>query len=190
MDPVKLAMVEGGCRRTGGLMRSILVATVLAGTAASMASAQASRPPGELLGRLAGRWVLGGTIAGKTTTHDVVARSVLNGRYVQLHEVSREQDAQGRPEYEAIIYLTWEQARGEYSCLWLDSSSNAALSNGVICRAKPSGDALRLLFKYADGNTFHTTFAYDRTAETWQWKMEGEEKGRLMPFARMMMRRR
>ena len=171
-------------------MRSIRVAAALAGTAASMASAQTARPPGELLERMAGQWVLEGTIAGKTTTHDVVATSVLNGQYVQLHEVSREQDAQGRPAYEALVYLTWEQARGEYSCQWLDSTSNAGLSNGVTCRAKPSDDELRLLFKYPDGSTFHTTFAYDRTADTWQWKMDGEEKGQLAPFARMMMRRR
>jgi hypothetical protein len=171
-------------------MRSILVAAAVTGTAASIASAQTSRPPGELLERIAGRWVLEGTISGKTTTHDVVATSVLNGQYVQLHEVSREQDAQGRPAYEALVYLTWEEARGEYSCLWLDSTGNAGLSNGVIGRAKPSDDELRLLFKYPDGSTFHTTFAYDRTAETWQWKMDGEEKGQLAPFARMMMRHR
>jgi hypothetical protein len=137
---------------------------------------------------MAGSWVLEGTIAGKRTTHDVVASSVLNGQYLQLHEVSRERDAQGRPAYEALVYLTWEQARGEYSCQWLDSTSNAGLSNGVSCRAKPSGDELRLIFKYADGNTFHTTFAYDRTADTWQWKMDGEEKGQLKPFARLIMR--
>jgi hypothetical protein len=169
-------------------MRSILVAAALAMTAATLASAQTSRPPGELLERMAGSWVLEGTISGKRTTHDVVANSVLNRQYVQLHEVSREQDAQGRPAYEALVYLTWEQSRGEYSCLWLDSTSNAGLSNGVICRAKPSGDELRLLFEYADGSTFHTTFAYDRTADTWQWKMDGEEKGQLTPFARMIMR--
>ena len=171
-------------------MRSILVAAAVAGTAASMVSAQTARPPGELLERMAGQWVLEGTIAGKTTTHDVVANSVLNGQYVQLHEVSREQDAQGRPAYEALVYLTWEQARGEYSCQWLDSTTNAGLSNGVTCRAKPSDDELRLLFKYPDGSAFHTTLAYDRTADTWQLKMDGEEKGQLAPFARMMMRHR
>ncbi len=171
-------------------MRLFLVAAALAGTAASMAGPQASRPPRELLERIAGSWVLQGTIDGKTTTHDVVASSVLNGQYVQLHEVSREQDAQGRPAYEAIVYLTWEESRGEYSCLWLDSTSNAGLSNGVLGRAKPSGDELRLLFKYPDGSGFHTTFAYDRKADTWQWRMDGEEKGRLVPFARVSLRRR
>lgn len=171
-------------------MRSLLLAAILAVTAASMASAQTSRSPVELLERLAGKWVLNGTIGGKTTTHDIVASRVLNGQYVQLNEVSREKDAKGQPAYEAIVYLTWEPSRGEYSCLWLDSTSNAGLSNGVIGRAKPSGDELRLLFKFADGSTFPTTFLYDRKADTWEWKMDGEEKGQLTPFARVTLRRR
>ena len=169
-------------------MRLILVA--VAGAAASMAQAPTSSPPGDLLERIGGRWVLEGTIAGKTATHDVIASSVLNGQYVQLHEVSREQDTHGRPAYEAIVYLTWERNRGEYSCLWLDSTSNVGLSNGVTCRAKPSGDEFRLLFKYPDGTTFHTTFAYNRSTDTWRWTLDGEEKGQLVPFARMTMRHR
>ena len=171
-------------------MRSILIAVALAGAAASMASAQTSRPPDELLDRIAGTWVLEGTIDGKATTHDVVASRVLNGQYVQLHEVSRQRDAQGRPAYEALVYLTWEPSRGEYSCQWLDSTSNAGISNGVVGRAKPSADELRLLFKYADGSTFHTTLSYDRKADNWHWKMDGEEKGELVPFARVILRRR
>jgi hypothetical protein len=46
---------------------------------------------------------------------------------------------------------------GEYSCQWLDSTSNAGLSNGVVCRAKPSPDELRLQFKYADRPTSEDT---------------------------------
>ena len=107
-------------------MRSIFLVAVLAYMSASMASAQTSTPPREILERMTGTWVLEGTIDGKSTTHDIVAKWVLNGQYVQLHEVSRELDAQGRPAYEAIVYLTWEPSRGEYSCLWLDSTSNAA----------------------------------------------------------------
>ena len=171
-------------------MRWILWAAALAGTAVSMAPAQTSSRPDDLLSRIGGTWVLEGAIAGKAVTHDVVANSVLNGQYVQLHEVSRKQDAQGRPDYEAFVCLTWEKDRGEYSCLWLDSTSNAGLSNGVTCRAKPSGDELPLVLKYPDGTTFHTTFSYNRTADTWRWALDGEEKGHLVPFARMSMRRR
>jgi hypothetical protein len=167
-----------------------LLAVALAGTAASVASAQTSTAPDELLDRLAGTWILEGTINGKTTTHDVVASRVLNGQYVQLHEVSREQDVQGRPAYEAMVYITWESSRGVYSCQWLDSTSNAGLSNGVTCSAKPSPDELPFLFKYPDGSVFHTTFSYDRKADTWRWRMDGEEKGELVPFARVTLRRR
>src|SRR5690348_10868168 len=101
------------------LMRSILIAAAIAGTAALMAPAQMAKAPGDLLERFMGSWVLEGTIAGKAATHDVVASSVLNGQYVQFKEVSRDKDAQARPAYEAIVYMTWEQDRGEYSCLWL-----------------------------------------------------------------------
>ena len=170
------------------MMRSMFLVVILSWTGGSVASAQTSRPPTELLERLTGTWILEGTIDGKATTHDVVASHVLNGQYVQLHEVSREKDAQARPAYEALVYLTWEPSRGEYSCLWLDSTSNAGLSNGVLGRAKQSGDELRLLFRYNNGSTFHTTFVYDRKADTWQWKMDGEEKGQLVPFARVTLR--
>jgi hypothetical protein len=171
-------------------MRLAMMVAALIGAAGSAAWPQTSKPSTDLLEHLIGRWSLEGAIAGKTTTHDVVASSVLNGQYVQLHEISREKDAKGRPAYEALVYLTWEQDRGEYSCLWLDTTSNSGLSNGIIGRAGPSGDELRLLFKYPDGTTFHTTFAYARTANTWRWILDGEEKGRLVPFARMTMRRR
>jgi hypothetical protein len=171
-------------------MRTLLVIAAFTATTLSIAPAQTSNAPAALLERLHGTWVLAGTIEGKATTHDVVAASVLNGQYVQLHEVSRERDAKGRPEYEALVYLTWEPKRGEYSCLWLDSTGNSGISNGIRGRAKPSGDELRLLFQYPDGTTFHTTFAYDRKADTWRWTMDGEDKGRLVPFARMTMRRR
>jgi len=171
-------------------MRSIVIAVLLTLSAASAVSAQTSTPPTELLDRMIGRWILEGTIDGKTTTHDVDTSWVLNGQYFQLHEVSREKDRRGQPAYEAIVYLTWEPSRGEYSCLWLDLTSNTGLSNGILGRAKPSIDELQLLFKYGDGNTFHTTFSYDRKSDTWQWKMDGEEKGKLVPFARVTLKRK
>lgn len=171
-------------------MRSIFTPVAVAGIAASVVSAQPQRAPAELLQRLLGNWVLEGTLDGKATTHDVTASSVLNGQYVQLHEVSREKDSRGRPVYEAFVYLTWEPALGEYSCQWLDSTSNRGLSNGVVCRATPSPDEIPLLFRYTDGQVFHTTFTYDPKPDAWRWVMDGEEKGRLVPFARLTMRRR
>jgi len=54
-------------------------------------SQQVSQPD-SLLNKLAGKWVLTGTIEGQKTIHDVDAKRVLNGQYVQIKEVSREKD--------------------------------------------------------------------------------------------------
>src|SRR5215472_18152882 len=74
--------------------------------------------PTQLLNYLTGRWVMAGTLGGKQTTHDVDAEWVLKREYIRFHEVSREKDASGGPAYEAIVFLSWEANKGEYSCLW------------------------------------------------------------------------
>jgi len=37
---------------------------------------------------------------------------------------------------------------------------------------------------------FHTTFAYDRAAGSWEWRMDGEANGKLEPFARLRLTRK
>jgi hypothetical protein len=155
----------------------------------ALASPQEAASPRALLDHLTGTWVLEGTIGGKHTTHDVVAAWVLGGHYVQLHEVSRETDETGRPVYEAIVYLDWDAASGEYACLWLDSTGGGGLTAQAVGHAKPGGDEMPLLFKSADGSSFHTTFAYNEASDTWRWLMDSERKGRLVPFARVRLRR-
>jgi len=141
--------------------------------------------PDSLLNKLAGKWVLTGTIEGQKTIHDVDAKRVLNGQYVQIKEVSREKDEKGNPLYDAVIYICWQEAKKQYFCLWLDNTSNEGISNQVIGRAKQNGDKIEMIFKFSDANQFHTTFIYDREADTWQWLMDGEENGKLQPFARV-----
>lgn len=153
------------------------------------ALAQQPAPKDPLLDHLTGRWVLQGTIEGKDTTHDVVAEWVLGHEYVQLHEVSRDKDANGRAAYEAIVYVGWDQAASEYDCLWLDSTGGGGLSGQAIGHAKRGGDELAFLFKIKDAR-FHTTFAYSKDTDTWQWIMDGEENGKLQPFARLKLTRK
>ena len=147
-------------------------------------SQQVSQPD-SLLNKLAGKWVLTGTIEGQKTIHDIDARRVLNGQYVQIKEVSREKDEKGNPLYDAVIYICWQEAKKQYFCLWLDNTSNEGISNQVIGRAKQNGDKIEMVFKFSDANQFHTTFIYDRETDTWQWLMDGEENGKLQPFARV-----
>jgi hypothetical protein len=149
------------------------------------ASAQQSTFQDPLLDHLIGNWVLQGTIEEKETTHDIVSEWVLGHQYVRLHEVSREKDAKGQAAYEAIVFIGWDQPANEYACLWLDSTGGGGLSAQAFGHAKRSGDEIAFLFKAKDGSSFHTRFVYSKNTNTWQWLMDGEEGGKLQPFARV-----
>ena len=158
--------------------------------AALPASAQSQPTQDPLLDRLIGHWVLRGTIGGSETTHDVTFEWVLGHQYVRLHEVSREKDQKGQPAYEAMVFIGRDEPSGRYACLWLDSTGGGGLSARAIGYADRAGDELAFLFKIADGSSFHTTFKYSKIADTWQWVMDGEEGGKLQPFARVTLTRK
>jgi hypothetical protein len=154
------------------------------------ASAQQQTFQDPLLEHFVGTWVLQGTIDGKETTHDIVAEWVLGHQYMQFHEVSREKNAVGQAEYEAIVFIGWDQPSGQYACLWLDNTGGGGLTGQAIGHAGRGGDAIAFLFKGQDGSVFHTTFAYSKESDTWQWGMDNEDGGRLKPFARVKLARK
>jgi hypothetical protein len=140
----------------------------------------------ELMSRMVGRWVLTGTIAGQNTTHDVDAEWVLQGKYVRIDEVSRQRGDDGRPLYEATVYVG--RLNGRYVCLWLDNTEVA--SGEVTCSAAPASDAIPFEFRSADGGLMITnTFSYDRAADTWAWSLDNISDGRATPFGRVTLRR-
>jgi len=149
------------------------------------ASAQESTFQDPLLHHLIGKWVLPGTIAGRERTHDIIAEWVLGHQYVQLREVSREKNAKGQAHYEAIVFIGWDKSSSQYACLWLDLTGGGGLSAQAIGHAKRSGDEIAFLFRGQDGSIFHTTFAYSRGTDSWQWLMDDEGGGKIQPFARV-----
>ncbi len=58
-----------------------------------------------LLDRMVGRWVMRGTIARRSVVHDVEATWVLAHHYIRIHEVSREKNTEGQPEYESMVFI-------------------------------------------------------------------------------------
>lgn len=153
----------------------------------SSAAATVPRPP--LFDRLAGHWVLQGTIADQQTTHDVDAELVLNGEYIRMHEVSREKTAGGVAAYEAIVLVGWDEKAGEYRCLWLDTTGAGGLVPDAIASATPEPDRLPFVFRIG-GDVFRTTFIYDSAHDSWRWMMDADERGTLRPFARVTLTRR
>ncbi len=154
----------------------------------SSAMSQTALSPDTLLDRLAGTWVMRGTMAGQQTTHDVHAEWVLARQYLQLHEVSREKDSTGHPAYEAIVIVAWDKKQQQYGCLWLDITGLWNFSGDGIGHAKPAGNEIPFLFKTPGGN-FHNTFAYDEKSNSWRWALDDEDKGKIVPFARVTLTR-
>ena len=146
--------------------------------------------PLKLLDHLAGNWVLNGMIGGKQTTHDVEARWILRHEYLELHETSREKEANGEFAYEAIVLVSWDPRANQYACLWLDSTSGGALTSQTTCRATPSGDAIPFLFTLSPTESLHTTFTYREATDTWQWTIDDESNGKTDRFADVTLSRR
>jgi len=114
-------------------------------------------------------------------THDIAAEWVLGHQFVRIHEVSREKNAQGQPDYEAMAFVGWDQPTGDYVCAWLDTYGG--MTPATFGRGKRDGDEIHFLFKDKD-SVFHTRFIYHKESGTWEWRMDSEEKGTTKPFLR------
>ena len=172
----------------------VIVAVTIAALVAPTARAQragAAAAPEALLDKMTGRWVLTGTIAKQQTTHDVDVDWILNREYLRIHEVSREKNAAGGPEYEAWIHIAWDAKKSEYAVLWLDNTAVFTFAADGIGHAKPDGDRIPMLFTDPDGGGIHTMFSYDRTTDTWSWTIDNVDKtGKVSSFAKVTLTRK
>lgn len=158
-------------------------------SAAARLPAQAL-PPDSVLDRLIGHWVLSGTIRGRSTVHDVTFAWVLGREYVQMHELSRERAANGKPAYEAVVLFGRDPRSGEYACLWLDNTASSAFDPAGTGRGMVSGDSLPFIFHYTPSTGFVNTFVYSRATDAWQWHMDNDSAGVRRVFARLTLTRR
>jgi len=161
-----------------GLVGGLLIATLN-----SNAQSASSRVAVGILDHLAGHWVLQGTIGGKPATHDIEANWVLNHEYLKIHEVSREKNPEGRPAYEAIVFIGWDPKTKQHDCLWLDSTAGGGLSGEGIGHGKALGDTLPFIIVLSTAESLHTTFAYDRESRAWKWTIVDVTNGKADRFA-------
>ena len=153
-------------------------------------AAQAGTHADSLLEHLIGTWVLEGPMAGHQVIHDVTFAWVLGHEYVELHEVSRKRTATGEPEYEAIVYIVWDPRTRQYACLWLDNTAAGPFEPGGVGHAVAGDDSIPFVFRVSDTDGFRNTFVYDRRTDSWQWHMDNDSAGVLLPFARVTLTRR
>jgi hypothetical protein len=163
-------------------IRRFLLPLLLCSTTVAFAQQPPVNSP--LLDHLVGKWLLQGTIAGQDTTHDVDAEWVLEHHYLLIHEVSRQKNGKGEPQYQATIYLGWNEATKEYGCVWLDVYGG--LTTESIGVASPKENELPFIFKDEKGEvTFKNEFVYDTKTNTWEWHMDNVTSGVAKPFGRV-----
>jgi hypothetical protein len=156
--------------------------------ATSVGGAQQPPVKSPLLDHLVGNWVLEGTIAGQATTHDVDAEWVLDHHYLRLHEVSREKNNRSLPQYEATIYIAWNEATKQYAAVWLDVYGGISPSSVGLADTKEN--ELPFIFKDDKGAVeFSNDFIYDVAADTWEWRMDNVVDGVAKPFGRVKLKR-
>jgi hypothetical protein len=164
-------------------MKKLLLILTLFITVSIPSLAQQPTLKDSLLDHMTGSWLLKGTIAGRQITHDIEAGWVLAHQYMLIRETSHEKTAEGKPQYEANVYIGWDQASGEYVCIWLDVYGG--ITPESIGRTKPAGNnEIPFIFRDSSNtDNFHTTFIYNKDTDTWQWLMANVDKGKLLPFA-------
>jgi hypothetical protein len=140
-----------------------------------------------LLNKLEGAWVITGTVAGEKTTDDLTVEWVNQHQYLRLHEVSRHKRPNGRPRYEATVYIGWNQPIAKYGIVWLDDFGG--LSTQSIGLATKVGDQLPFVFTNTDGSFTRTTMTYNPASKGWTWTIDEDRAGKLSRFAALTLTR-
>ena len=161
----------------------VLVMTIFASLIAMAQQAPVSSP---LLDHLAGKWLMQGTVGKQSVTHDFDAEWVLQHHYLRFHEVSREKNDKADPQYDATVFIGWNQKTKQYACVWLDVYGG--LTPESLGVATPKENELAFVFTDEHGETsFTNTFIYDPKTNTWDDRLDNVVKGVAQPFARFKM---
>jgi len=160
-----------------------IVAATLAAILAAL-TAMAQQPPlnSPLLDHLAGKWVMQGTVGKVPTTHEFEAEWVLGHHYLRFHEFSREKNDKGEPQYEAMVFIGWNENIKQYGLTWMDTYGGATVQS--IGMATPKENELAFVFRDEHGEIdFTNAFIYDPKTNTWENRLDNVVKGEAKPFA-------
>jgi hypothetical protein len=173
---------------TNHLMAVALCALLFASV--GRAQEQTSPPDGphhifqdDLLAHLAGEWKLTGSIRGKPAEHSVSAQWVLNHQFLQIHEKDSAAPKAGKPGYEALVMIGYDNASERYVAHWMDMYGGRF--SETLGYGTRSGDQIEFVFEYPDG-PFHTTFRWQAEKKQWQWLMRTkDDAGKWTDFANL-----
>jgi hypothetical protein len=103
---------------------------------------------------VSGEWLMQGTVGKQSVTHDFDAEWVLQHHYLRFREVSREKNNKGEPQYEATVFIGWNEKTKQYACVWMDVYGGATPES--IGVARPKENELAFVFTDERGETSFT----------------------------------
>jgi hypothetical protein len=153
-----------------GVGRATLLSTVVvlaSSTWGIHAVASGNNADDAYLDHLQGSWVMDGTYAGKPVRYRADGQRVLKGGFLKIHMI----DAASPPQYEADLFLGFDQKANDYIAHWLDNFGAAGAR--VVARGERQGQSLVVTFPYAEG-AFRDTFTWQPAAKSWSLLMESQ----------------
>jgi hypothetical protein len=171
--------------KNAAMKKLFLLATTFLAMIFVALTAMAQQPPinSPLLDHLAGKWLLQGTVGKQAMTHELDAKWVLQHHSLRFREVSREKNDKGEPQYDATVFIGWNEKTRQFACVWLDVYGGLATES--IGVATPKENELAFVFTDDHGETsFTNTFIYDPRTNTWENRLDNVVKGEAKPFAR------
>ncbi len=125
----------------------------------------------ELLDHLQGRWKVSGTIRGQPRQMDLTAEWVLNHQFLLVHEKDAG-STEGKPAYEAHIYIGYDNTSDRYVVHWIDIFGGRI--SETLGYGSRDGNSIRFNFEYPDG-PFHNTFTWMPQENAWHFVLEQKD---------------
>lgn len=147
------------------------------------AASTAPTAPSALLRQLDGNWRMTGDVRGKPVTYRMVAEPALQGTFTVL----RMKDVQVPAQYEATVYIGYDDASKTVIAHWMDSfGPKYSIPHGT---GHIDGNTIEFIIPYASG-PFRNTWRHDPASATWHVALEaGQPDGSWKHFARYEVRR-
>lgn len=153
-------------RFRGILAALILVANGYATALPHQAAIAGKRPA--LLASLDGNWIMVGDVRGKSVKYKLTVQPVLRGTFTELHMT----DAQEPPEYEARLFIGYDQESGQVIAHWLDVfGAKGSIPHGT---GRITGNTIEFTIPYKDG-PFRDTLRYDPATGKWRFTIEASD---------------
>lgn len=138
-----------------------------------------------LLDKMVGHWTMSGKLLGKPATHTVDVEWVLNHQFLEIHEVGPIDPKTGKPDYEAMPMIGYDNMSERYVAHWIDVYGGRF--SETLGYGKRTGNEIDLVFEYPDG-PFHTNLIWDEAHGQWHWQMtQKTASGQWKPFADLVL---